>query len=70
MDLDISSAAKFEAFDLLVKNAEVDASSASRAEIHVTETLDASASSAANVSYQGSPRLDSSSSSGARISAD
>jgi phage shock protein PspC (stress-responsive transcriptional regulator) len=70
MDLDISSAAKVEAFDLMVKNAEVDASSASKADIYVTGFLDASASSAAKITYQGSPRLVSNSSSGAKISAD
>jgi phage shock protein PspC (stress-responsive transcriptional regulator) len=70
MDLDISSAAKLEAFDLIVRNAEVDASSASKAEVHVTDYLDASASSAAKITYQGRPRLESNSSSGARISAD
>jgi len=70
MDLDISSAAKMEGFDLIVRNAEVDASSASKAEVHVTGYLDASASSAAKITYQGSPRLESSSSSGAKVSAD
>lgn len=70
MDLNISSAANTEAFELIVKNAEVDASSASKAEVHVTGYLDASASSAAKITYQGSPRLESSSSSGAKVSAD
>lgn len=70
MDLDISSAAKVEAFDLRVKNAEVDASSASKADIHVTGFLDASASSASKITYQGNPRLESNSSSGAKISSD
>jgi phage shock protein PspC (stress-responsive transcriptional regulator) len=70
MNLDLSSAANIEAFDLIARNAEVDASSAARAEVHVTDYLDASASSAAKITYQGSPRVDSNSSSGARISAD
>jgi len=70
MNLDISSAAKLEAFDLIVRNAEVDASSASKAEVHVTAYLDASASSAAKITYQGRPRLESNSSSGAKVSAD
>ncbi|WP_340153198.1 PspC domain-containing protein [uncultured Marivirga sp.] len=70
MNLDISSAAKVEAFDLIVKNAEVDASSASKVDIHVTDYLDANASSAAKVIYQGRPRLESNSSSGAKVSAD
>jgi len=70
MNLDLSSAAKVAAFDLIVENAEVDASSASKAEIHVNGFLDVSASSAAKITYQGSPRLESNSSSGARISAD
>jgi phage shock protein PspC (stress-responsive transcriptional regulator) len=70
MDLDISSAAKMEGFDLIVKNADVDASSASKAEVHVTGYLDASASSASKITYQGRPRLESSSSSGAKVSAD
>jgi hypothetical protein len=70
MDLDISSAAKVEAFDLVVKNAEVDASSASKADIHVTGFLDASASSASKITYQGSPRVESNSSSGAKISSE
>jgi len=70
MNLDLSSAAKVAAFDLIVENAEVDASSASKAEIHVNGFLDVNASSAAKITYQGSPRLESNSSSGARISAD
>lgn len=70
MDLDIGSAANIEAFELIVKNAEVDASGASKADVHVTGYLDASASSAAKITYQGSPRLESSSSSGAKVSAD
>jgi len=70
LDLDISSAAKMEGFDFIVKNAEVDASSAAKAEVHVTEYLDSNASSAAKITYQGSPRLESSSSSGAKVSAD
>ncbi|WKV12138.1 PspC domain-containing protein [Marivirga harenae] len=70
MNLDISSAAKVQAFDLIVKNAEVDASSASKVDIHVTDYLDANASSAAKVIYQGRPRLESNSSSGAKVSAD
>ncbi|WP_296620365.1 DUF2807 domain-containing protein [Marivirga sp.] len=70
MDLDISSAANVEAFDLIVKNCEIDASSASKAEVNVTGYLDASASSAAKITYQGSPRLESNSSSGAKVSAD
>lgn len=70
MDLDISSAAKMEGFDLVVRNANIDASSASKAEVYVTGYLDASASSAAKVTYQGRPRLESNSSSGAKISAD
>jgi phage shock protein PspC (stress-responsive transcriptional regulator) len=70
MNLDISSAAQLEAFDLIVRNAEVDASSASKAEVHVTGYLDASASSAAKIRYQGRPRLESNSSSGAKITSD
>lgn len=70
MNVDISSAAKMEGFELISKNAEVDASSASKAEVHVTEYLDASASSAGKITYQGRPRLESNSSSGGKVSAD
>ncbi|WMN07155.1 PspC domain-containing protein [Marivirga arenosa] len=69
-NLDISSAAKLEAYGLKVKRADIEASSAAKAEVYVTDYLNAEASSASKITYQGRPRLDSESNSAGRISAD
>lgn len=56
MDADLSSAGDLNAYDLLVREANVSASSAGDAGINVTERLTARASSAGDIYYKGDPR--------------
>ena len=52
---DVSSAGDLKAFDLVVEEADVDASSAANAKVHATKKIRADASSAGNIHYQGNP---------------
>ena len=56
LNADLSSAGDLEAYELKVKEAEVNVSSAGDARINVSEKLVARASSAGDVSYQGNPK--------------
>jgi hypothetical protein len=56
MNADLSSAGDLEAYGLVVKDADVNVSSAGDAQVNVTERLVARASSAGDISYQGNPR--------------
>jgi hypothetical protein len=56
LNADLSSAGDLEAYDLKVKEAEVNVSSAGDAHINVEERLVARASSAGDISYQGHPK--------------
>lgn len=56
MNADLSSAGDLEAFGLVVKEADVNVSSAGDAQINVTDKLVARASSAGDISYQGNPK--------------
>lgn len=70
LNADASSAAQLEAFDLLVNRANVDVSSAAKAEVNVEENLDADASSAGRINYKGSPDVNSNNSSGGSVKRD
>jgi len=68
MDADLSSAGDLNAFDLKVREADISASSAGDADIHVTERITARASSAGDINYTGNPKyIDSHSSSAGGI---
>jgi hypothetical protein len=54
---DLSSAGDLNAFNLVVKEADISASSAGDANINVTEKLKARASSAGDVNYMGNPKF-------------
>jgi hypothetical protein len=65
---DLSSAGDLKAYDLKVREADVDVSSAGDADIYVTEKLSARASSAGDINYRGEPKyIDSHSSSAGGI---
>lgn len=68
LDLEASSSGAFKGFDLIVKQADISASSGSSVDVNVTESLDAGASSGASINYKGSPRqVDADSSSGGSV---
>jgi hypothetical protein len=68
LDADLSSAGDLNALDLLVREADISASSAGDASINVSERLTARASSAGDISYKGNPKyIDAHSSSGGDI---
>lgn len=56
LEADLSSAGDLNAYNLTVKMADVSASSAGDADIHVTEKLRARASSAGDINYKGDPK--------------
>ena len=56
LDADLSSAGDLNAYDLIVREAEISASSAGNAELTVTEKLTARASSAGDINYKGNPK--------------
>lgn len=56
LNADLSSAGDLEAFELVVKEADVSVSSAGDAQINVTDKLIARASSAGDISYRGDPK--------------
>lgn len=62
---DVSSAGNLNAYDLIVEDADVDASSAADAKVHCTKSIRADASSAGSVRYRGNPEARNTSSSSA-----
>lgn len=56
INADLSSAGDLEAYDFVVREADVNASSAGNAKINVTEKLAARASSAGDILYRGNPK--------------
>lgn len=56
LNADLSSAGDLEAYDLIVRNADINVSSAGDAHVNVTEKIVARASSAGDISYQGNPK--------------
>jgi uncharacterized protein YxeA len=68
LNADLSSAGDLEAYELKVKEADINASSAGDAHVNVSEKLVARASSAGDITYQGNPKyVDSHSSSAGGI---
>ncbi len=57
MKADISSAATLKAYELKIKNAEINASSAAHADVYVTGEASLEASSAAKIKYRGNPEI-------------
>lgn len=56
LEADLSSAGDLKAYDLKVREADISASSAGDADIHVTEKLKARSSSAGDIRYDGDPK--------------
>jgi hypothetical protein len=56
LDADLSSAGDLNAFDLIVREADISASSAGNADINVSEKITARASSAGDINYKGNPK--------------
>ena len=56
LNADLSSAGDFDAYNLMVKDADVSASSAGDAKVNVSERIRARASSAGDIYYRGDPR--------------
>jgi hypothetical protein len=56
LEADLSSAGDLNAYELMVKEAQVSASSAGNADINVSERLTARASSAGDINYHGDPK--------------
>lgn len=56
-DMDVTSAAAFNGYDLVCRKAELDASSAGKIDITVSDELDAEVSSGGAVRYHGAPAL-------------
>ncbi len=56
LEADLSSAGDLNAFNLIVREADISASSAGNADITVTESLTAKASSAGDINYKGNPK--------------
>jgi hypothetical protein len=65
---DLSGASRLEAMEFLTKNANIETSGGSRAEINVSEMLKARASGGSDIIYRGNPKIDSDNSGGADIS--
>jgi len=57
LSAELSGASSLDAFSFIVKDAEVDASGASKAQVHVTDELVADASGASRIRYRGAARL-------------
>ncbi len=55
--VEANSAADFRGVDLVCRKADVEASSAAKIEIAITEDLDAHASSGGSIRYKGSPAI-------------
>jgi hypothetical protein len=68
LDANLSSAGDLNAYDLIVREADISASSAGNADINVSEKMTARASSAGDINYKGNPKyVDSHSSSAGGI---
>ena len=66
-EVDVSSAANFDAGRLVVAHGLIDASSGASADVHCTDTLRASASSGADISYSGECKVEAQHSSGGSV---
>ncbi|MDR2900277.1 MAG: DUF2807 domain-containing protein [Treponema sp.] len=55
LELEISGSGKFDGFDFIVEDADVEISGSGKANIHVTESLDAVITGSGEINYRGNP---------------